>query len=206
MTAYNWEADPQRLAFQAARYKFVAKMFEGKARVLEVGCADGQGARIVRQHVGSVVAVDSDKASINEARRLMSARWPIDFIVHDIVEAGPLGRTPESSNEQRATSHPFDGVYCLDLFEHIQPCHEDTFLAHLRASAPVCIIGTPSLESQRYASEISLREHVNCKSGSDLRRVMLEHWSQVFLFGMNDETLHTGFSPMAHYLLAVAVA
>jgi hypothetical protein len=29
------------------------------------------------------------------------------------------------------------------------------------------------------------------------------HFSNVFMFGMNDETLHTGYGPMCHYRLAV---
>ena len=189
MTSYNWEHDPKRLAFQYARYKFVAKMLQGKNRVLEVGCADGQGARIVRQHVGSLMGIDSDWLSISEARRLMSRRWPCEFLPLDILIAPAMA---------------FDAVYCLDLFEHIED--EATLLAKLRATAPVCILGTPSLESQRYASEISKAGHVNCKSGEDLRSLLLGHWSHVFLFSMNDEVVHTGFTPMSQYLLAVAVS
>ena len=32
---------------------------------------------------------------------------------------------------------------------------------------------------------------------------MREHFDHVFMFGANDEVVHTGFLPMAHYLLAV---
>lgn len=188
MTAYNWEQDPKRLAFQFARYKFVAKMLQGKHRVLEVGCADGVGARIVRQHVERLVGVDIDQSSITEARRLASIKWPVDFLVHDIM-AKPM--------------HGFDAVYCLDLFEHI--ADEKRLLTNLRRCAPVAVIGTPSIESQKYASEISKAGHVNCKTGVDLRKAIAEHWREVFMFSMNDEVVHTGFSPMAHYLIALAV-
>jgi hypothetical protein len=34
---------------------------------------------------------------------------------------------------------------------------------------------------------------------------MLRHWKHVFIFGMNDETLHTGFGPMCHYIIAMGV-
>jgi 2-polyprenyl-3-methyl-5-hydroxy-6-metoxy-1,4-benzoquinol methylase len=189
MTAYGWEADPKRLAFQFARYLFVAKALEGKQYVLEVGCADGQGARIVRQHVGSLMGVDSDPKAIADALRLASERWPVTFAVHDILWEPLPGH---------------DAVYCLDLFEHIADEHK--LLANLRACAPVCIVGTPSLESQAYASEISKREHVNCVTKAGLRHVMLKHWSQVFVFGINDTTLHMGHDAMTHYLFAVAVA
>lgn len=191
MTAYNWEMDPKRIGFQAARYKFVAKMMEGKLRVLEVGCSDGMGARIVRQHVASLDAIDSDKDAIGHAKDNASARWPINFWAADFMTEAFGG---------------YDGVYALDVFEHVEPTQEHRFLERLRAAAPVCVIGAPSRESQLYASEISRREHVNCPTKESLRESMLQHWSQVFVFGMNDETLHTGFGPMSHYLLAIGVA
>jgi len=186
MTAYNWEADPRRLAFQFARYKFVAKMLEGRLRVLELGCADGQGAKIVRQHVSSLDAVDIDPAAIGHARRLASTRWTINYFCADVLATDFRG---------------YDAVYALDLFEHMPD--EAGLLARMSAAAPVAIIGTPSAQSQLFASEISRREHVNCVDKAGLRRRMEEHWTHVFAFGMNDETLHTGFDPMCHYLLAI---
>jgi len=97
-------------------------------------------------------------------------------------------------------------VYCLDLLEHIPRRREQTFLANLRQSirsSGACVVGTPSLESQTHASPQSKAGHVNCKSGPDLARLLRGHFSNVFLFSMNDEVVHTGFAPMAHYLLAV---
>jgi len=67
----------------------------------------------------------------------------------------------------------------------------------------VCIIGTPSLESQAYASKASKEGHVNCKSAPDLKELMQRHFHNVFLFSMNDEVVHTGFHPLAHYLFAL---
>lgn len=189
MTAYNWRADPKRIAFQASRYKFVAKMLAGKERVLEVGCSDGWGARIVRQHVARVEACDIDARAIGEAMLSSVPEWPIRYFVHDILQAPLRG---------------YDGVYCLDLFEHI--ADERALLTNLRLTAPVTIIGTPSKESQQYASDISRVGHVNCKSGEELRASCAKFWRHVFMFGMNDETLHTGYLPMCHYLFAVCVA
>lgn len=192
MTAYEWERDPKRLAFILARYKFVARMLEGRALVLEVGCSDGFGSRIVRQHVGHLSAVDVDEDSIVEARAARSDKWPIEFFEHDLLEAPLPG---------------YDAAYALDVLEHIEPGEEERrFLQNLRACAPVAVIGMPSLESQVHASKLSRLGHVNCKSGAELKRTLIEHWKHIFLFGMNDETLHTGFPPMCHYLLALAVA
>ncbi|MFZ5866779.1 MAG: hypothetical protein ACOYXY_12930 [Thermodesulfobacteriota bacterium] len=69
----------------------------------------------------------------------------------------------------------------------------------------VLIIGTPSLESQRYATPASKAGHVNCKDHNGLRALMNRYFNNVFLFSMNDEVVHTGFYGMAHYLFALGV-
>jgi len=192
MTSQVWHDDPRRLAFVLARYKFVAKMLEGRARVAEVGCADAFGTRIVAQAVGRVAAYDFDPVFVEDAAGRSSAAWPFEVRAHDIVK-GPL-------------PHRYDGVYCLDLLEHIPRRREETFLANLRRSlrpSGALVVGTPSLESQAYASPQSKAGHVNCKSGAALARLLRGHFSNVFLFSMNDEVVHTGFAPMAHYLLAI---
>lgn len=191
MSKYAWEDDPRRLAFTLARYKHVAKMLEGYHSVLEIGCADGFGSRIVRQHVGGLMAVDLDPQSIKEARRNASPRWPIDFQVRDIEREAYFGH--------------FDAVYCLDVLEHIDPAREAGFLQAMRSLCDVAIIGTPTLESQAHASQLSKAGHVNCKTGPELRKTLYDHWEHVFLFSMHDEVIGTGFLPMAHYLLALCV-
>lgn len=67
----------------------------------------------------------------------------------------------------------------------------------------VLIVGTPSLESQSYASSQSKAGHINCKKGPELKALLGDYFTSVFLFSMNDEVVHTGFSPMAHYLFAL---
>ena len=67
------------------------------------------------------------------------------------------------------------------------------------------IIGTPNVTSSPYASEGSEAGHINLKSFSSLKESLSQYYSKVFMFGMNDEVLHTGFGPMCHYLMALAV-
>lgn len=192
MSSQCWRDDPRRLLFVLARYKFVAKMFSGMKRVLEVGCADAFGTRIVRQEVGEVVATDFDPVFIERNRNQPQSRWPISFKVHDML-AGPL-------------ADDFDGVYAVDVLEHIPPADEDLFLGNIAASLNphgVCLIGSPSLQSQVYASLPSKAGHVNCKDLPGMKTTMARHFHNVFMFSMNDEVLHTGFHSLAHYLWAV---
>lgn len=191
MSFQAYEDDPKRLCFTLARYKHTAKLLDGMGHVLEVGCADGFGTRIVRQHVGALTAIDADQRSIEEAELASSKNWPVEFMCRDFQYTLP------------PSPGTFDAVYALDVLEHITP--DDEFLAAMAAAAPVAVIGTPSKESQQYASPMSKLGHCNCYSGVDLRVRLREFWGQVFLFTMHDEVLGTSFTPMAQYLLALCV-
>lgn len=194
MASATWLQDPKRLVFVLSRYKFVAQMLKGYGQVLELGCADAFGSRIVRQNVSSLTALDFDAELLEDAKVTMDANWPIEFVHHDMT-LGPVSKR-------------FDAVYALDVFEHINPESEGRFLQNVVGSlreGGVLILGMPSLESQHFASEGSRAGHVNCKSGEEFRQCMKAFFEHVFMFSMNDEVVHTGFMPMAHYLFAVCV-
>lgn len=197
MHSESWDMDPKHLGFVLARYKFVSKMLVGKSRVLEIGCGDTTGSRIVRSTVGHLegIDIDADRMASSPSR---GTKWEIPTREWNILD-GPL---PD------ALSHPYDAIYALDVMEHIDPADEETFLENISrmlAIGGVLIIGMPSLESQIYASEGSKAHHVNCKTEDGLRSSLKRHFQNVFMFGLNDETLHTGFGPMAHYRLGIAV-
>lgn len=192
MSNYAWYDDPKRLAFHFARYKFVSKMFSGRQNVLEVGCADAFGTRVVLQEVNHLVAVDIEQAFIDDVNNRMCDKWQFEALVHDILKAPVPGQ--------------FDGAYSLDVLEHISSKYEDAFMRNIVASISdqgAVIIGMPSLESQQYASVASKEGHVNCKSGPDLKSFLEKYFHNVFLFSMNDEVVHTGYSRMAHYLIGL---
>jgi 2-polyprenyl-3-methyl-5-hydroxy-6-metoxy-1,4-benzoquinol methylase len=195
MTSWLFEDDPKKLVFTFARYKFAAKMLTGCDRVLEVGCADGVSTRLIRQVVKTVVAIDFDSAFIENAKERMSAKWPIDFRLHDIL-TGPV------------KCKPFDGAVSLDVLEHINSNQEDQFITNVASSLTefgTFIVGMPSLESQPHASALSKAGHVNCKKQEDLGALLEKHFQKVFTFGMNDEVLHTGYGGMSHYNIAIGV-
>jgi len=187
-----WHNDPRRIGFVLARYKFVAKMLSGMGTVLEVGCADAFATRIVLQEVAGVVAVDFDPIFIDDVKARMDPAWPIDCRVHDML-AGPV-------------AGEFDGAYAIDVLEHIPADQEDVFLGNIVASLKAhgaLIVGIPSIHSQAYASPASRAGHVNCKDAAGLKATLSRFFHNVFIFSMNDEVVHTGFYPMAHYLFAL---
>ena len=192
MTNQAWQDDPKHLLFTLARYKFVAKMLSGRGHVLEVGCADAWATRIVVQAVQKLTATDFDPLFVEDVRKRMDPKWRFDIAQHDLL-AGPF---PGS----------YDAAYALDVIEHIQPRDELTFTGNIVKSLTThgtLILGCPSLQSQVHASPQSKAGHVNCKTGETMRALLSQYFHNVFVFSMNDEVVHTGYSPMAHYLIGV---
>ena len=192
MTNQVWRDDPRRLAIVLARYKFVAKMLSGADRVLEIGCADAFGTRIVQQEVGAVTVLDFDPVFIADVESRMEEKWPLQTAVHDML-SGSYGGS-------------FDNAYSLDVLEHVRPQDERTFVKNAAASISgdgVFIIGTPSLASLDHASPASKEGHINCKNADDLKALLKDYFANVFIFSMNDEVVHTGFYPLAHYYFAL---
>src|ERR1700729_664875 len=78
----SWNEDPKRALFNLAHYKFASKMLSGKKNVLEVGCADAFGTRLVQQEVGHVTAIDFDPVFIADVNSRKNPAWPLDAFVH----------------------------------------------------------------------------------------------------------------------------
>ena len=195
-TSHEIENDPKHLSFVLARYKFVAKMLDGFDSALEIGCGDGFGTALVAQSVRRVLATDVESYGFEDVPATRWHRERIEYRVHDMV-AGPT--------EGEET---FSAAYSIDVIEHIEPESEGAFLTHaVRSLVPdgVMIVGTPNAAAAAHASSQSRHLHINLKTHESLRDVMSRHFEHVFMFGMNDEVLHTGFGPMCHYLFALAV-
>ncbi len=189
-----WRSDPRRFPIVLARYKVVAKLLAGKQRALEIGCGDGFNARLVLQSVAHVHGIDADAFAIDWAiQNARNEKLNATFSVAD-ASGGPI-------------PGEYDAVYSLDVIEHVPTDAEPAFLRNITAPLTadgVCIIGTPNITAHAYASPLSREGHINLKSAESLRASLAPLFSNVFVFSMNDEVLHLGYYPMAHYLVAVA--
>jgi len=189
--SYWFDNTPRRALYSLSYYKFASKLIGPGKRVLDIGCSEGLGTWLLAAECGSARGVDLDDQAIEVARSNWESDDRIEFACEDFL-ARDQGR--------------FDAVVNFDVIEHVYPEHAEDFLARLRDSLAhdgVAVIGTPSEEGQRYASPVSREGHVNTYTGERLEAAMREHFEHVFMFGANDEVVHTGFLPMAHYLLAV---
>lgn len=183
--------DPKLLLFSLARHKFVSKMFSGFDHVLEIGCHEGFCSVIVSQTVNHLHGIDFYIPHIESCKRRIKNE-KITFEAIDIL------------NEPMRMK--YQGVFALDVLEHIDPESEDIFMKNICDSLEedgVLILGMPSLQSQQYASEASRIGHVNCKTGDQLNEISSRYFKNVFSFSMNDEVLHTGFFPLSHYLFVI---
>lgn len=184
---------PRRLLHMLSYYKFAAKMIGADKRVAEVGCSEGFGTIILAESASSCIGYDLDADAIAIANASV-ANEKLRFEVRDVVATG----MPEC-----------DAVVTLDTIEHIAREHEDAFVSSLARALNangVCIIGTPNETSDQYASPWTRAGHINLFSGERLRALCRHYFHNVYLFSANDELVHTGFVPMAHYLIAVCAA
>lgn len=188
--SYNLRTDPKRLGFVLSRYKFVAKMAAGNKRILELGCSEGIGVPILSEFAACYTGVDMDGPAIETAKK----NWASDKA--SFIEGEFLGKT----------YGVFDTVVSLDVVEHIVPDSEPLFFETICDNLKIDgigVVGTPNISAAAYASAASTAGHVNMFDADRLRQAMERLFRNVFIFGMNDEMVNTGFAPMAHHLLCL---
>ncbi|MCB1072324.1 MAG: class I SAM-dependent methyltransferase [Chlamydiales bacterium] len=187
--SFNFRNDPKRLGFVLSRYKFSSKILGRRSHILELGCSDGIGTSILAENAKQYTGVDLDKPAVEIAK--------INFKDHTFIHDDFMGNTYGT----------FDGVVSLDVVEHILPEYEDLYFETVvknLSDKGIAVIGTPNITASPYASKASELGHVNLFSQQRLINKLKESFHNVFPFGINDEIVHTGYSPMAHYLICVA--
>ncbi len=188
--AYWFENTPRRALYYTSYYKFAAKLIGKNQRVLDVGCSEGLGTWLLAAECGYAQGIDLDEAAISVAKKNWQSER-ISFECADFLELKPK---------------PWNAVVSFDVIEHILPENADSFFTGVTNNLThngIAIIGTPSQEGQQYASDISKAGHVNVYSYERLEQEMSRHFHNVFVFCANDEIIHTGFSKLAHYFIAV---
>lgn len=191
---FKWQNDPKQFFISLSRYKFVSKILKGKKNVLEIGCADGFNSRIVKQTVKKLTISDSEKKFEDYFYKIYNPKWKINFILNNF--------------ENSRINKKFDGIYLIDVLEHISKKKEDKFIKNILSSltaSGILVIGLPSLEFQKYSRPSSISGHINCKTEENLKKFLEKYFHNVIIFSMNDELVHTGFEKMSCYFFAICV-
>ena len=193
-TSYSVIHDPKHLCFVAARYKFCAKMLSGKKAVMEIGCGDGFGLPMIAQVVEHLYEVDWDERLIGGNQRRLGHLKNVSYRAADF--------------NKESLDIKVDAAFSIDVIEHLESAKEETFMSNVvRCLKPngVLITGTPNITAAPYATPRSQVQHINLKSMESLRQLTERYFENVFMFGMNDEVLHTGFGAMCHYIWSLGV-
>ncbi|MEM7680331.1 MAG: class I SAM-dependent methyltransferase [Planctomycetota bacterium] len=196
--SYVARQTPRRLLYTLAYYRFAARLIGGASygqpsrRVLDVGCGEGGGTHLIGQACGFAHGVDFDEDSVAAAQQ----NWPSGHVRFDCTDLHDIeaGR--------------FDAVVNFDVVEHLRPESADGFFTAMASRLTlqgVAVVGTPNVTSQVYANAVTNAGHINLYDGPGLAAAMGRAFEHVMLFGANDETVHTGFPPMCHYLIAVGM-
>jgi len=188
--AYWFHRTPRRMLHALSYYKFAAKLIGSNKRVLDIGCNEGLGSWLMAKECGFCHGIDFDEEAILTAQKNFSDA-SICFSCEDFLET-------KGDN--------WDAAVNFDVIEHIYPEHAKSFLQKIvdnLKETGIAVIGTPSEISQQFASPISKKGHVNIYSHTRLEAEMKEFFEFVFLFAANDEVVHTGYLPLAHYFIAV---
>lgn len=188
--SYQFIHSPRHILFSMARYKFALKMIGEQKQILELGCSDGLGTYCLSEFATGVLGVDFDKESID---------WAKDNLTSDNLKFRQDNFLGQKYGE-------FDAVVAYDVVEHIYENNEaaffQTILSNLKETG-IFIIGTPNIENRKFSKEHVDGAHVNMYSADRLIKTLNNYFNHVFLFSQNDEMIHTGFYPLAHYLLGL---
>jgi len=173
-----------------ARYKFVGNLIGNKV-VLDVGCGEGIGTWLLSKYSNAIHGIDTDKNAIDYANKNLKGN--ISFQESDFLNSNHNG---------------YDVTVAIDIIEHIERRDEDKFMEKICSSIHedgFCIIGTPNGNMKEYESPEAKAGHINMYNHQRLEELMKKYFHNVFIFGMNDEVVYTGFKPMCQYLMAIGV-
>ena len=189
----QWTDAPDHLAFVLSRYRAAASLIGDAQSVLEMGCGEGIGARILakgRSYKG--VDLDEDAIAVATNGQVVGG---LSFLVGDILKTGfPMRR--------------YGAVVSLDVIEHVPADREGDFMAfatgHLDPHG-VCVIGTPNAAFDHLASPQSRAGHCNTYTHERLYMLMARHFRVVQSFGMQDTSIHLGHPEARHYMLMAGI-
>ena len=135
--------------------------------------------------------------TFNESLKISNNKFKIKFILKNIVK-----------DKINKSNIKFDAIYSLDFINKLSKKDEKIFLSkslQMLDKKGIFILGTPSKESSKFASNITKLVNKNSFTSDRLHFFLKKYFNNVFMFSMNDEVVHTGFNKMAHYLIAVCI-
>lgn len=176
-----------------ARYKFIARLVRKTDKILEIGCGSGLGTIFLGQHGASVTGLEVKKYELESARKI-NLRKNVKFLKADFFD-------------YKAPSK-YDVIVAIDVIEHMTVAQAKKLIEKMMSflkPTGMAIIGTPSIYSYKFQSEISKASHVKCYDQEELVKMIDNYFGRTLAFSMNDEIVHTGFPKMAWYYFVIGL-
>jgi cyclopropane fatty-acyl-phospholipid synthase-like methyltransferase len=154
------------------------------------------GSLLISQESSRYFGVDIDQPAVAYAKKMYATP-------HRAYEVFSGWATIKQSLPQPGM------IFSLDVIDHLTKNEESDFLVSSFEALGVggaLLIGTPNIYAAAHHSAASAKAHINLHSQETLMASMTgAGFSVNFLFGMNDEVLHTGFDKMCHYIFVMGV-
>jgi 2-polyprenyl-3-methyl-5-hydroxy-6-metoxy-1,4-benzoquinol methylase len=193
----QWQDAPEHLAMVLARYRAAAALIGAARTVLELGCGEGIGARILASGRELYHGLDVDPQAITTAKRTAGSDRDGCALVFGQADV-----------TQRLGFHGWTAVVALDLIEHLSRAGGERLLSFaVRALTPggVFVVGTPNQRFDDLASPQSKAAHITTYCHSALYEALSGHFRVVQAFGLQDTALHLGHPDARHYLLFAGI-
>ncbi len=188
--SYQWRNTPRHILFTLSRYKFALKIIGQNKDILELGSNEGLGSYFLSEFASSVKGIDFDEGAINWAQQNYTNK-KLTFEYGNFLE--------QSYGEH-------DAVVSMDVIEHIYPENEDAYIKAIANNLKhngIALIGTPNIETDKFANPEIKGAHINLYSAERLTESFEKYFNNVFLFSQNDEIIHTGYTPTSNYFIAL---
>lgn len=191
----QWLQAPEHLGMVIARYRASAALIGDAQSVLELGCGEGIGARILAKGRTRYCGVDSDAESINLARQ----EYRDDVISFAQLDVLAMGWLPGTA---------YQALVSLDVIEHVAAQDEEAFMnaaLEVLVGHGVMVVGTPNAAFDHLASPQSKAGHINTYTHDRLHTLMSRYFHVVQSFGLQDTALHLGHPEARHYLMFAGI-
>ncbi len=166
------ETDPSLALEHYHRYFIASQVVRGK-RVLDIACGEGYGAAFLSLTAASVLAIDRDRPTIEQAREKYKSFSKVVFQI-------------ATCEDVELPAGGFDVVVCLETIEHLAPRVQEHLMRKMKAALAKngqLIISTPEVTGYAETRDVPNEYHLHEFNTGEFRSFLLQYYSHVSFLG-----------------------